>query len=319
MSQAPEFHIRPFATGDTKPVVELWTACGLTRSWNDPEKDIFRKLNVQSELFLVGVQDGKIVASVMAGFDGHRGWINYLASHPDFQKQGWGRRMMEVAEIGLRKLGCPKVNLQIRVSNSAARAFYHRIGYTEDAALSFGKRLEFDSAESQNAGGSGTGGVVIRNEWHPGDLGSLIQVQATFHAQELGLDASFEPLLASSLADFAKAQNPRNRIWIVEKEGQLRGSLALESTSAQAAQLRWLWLHPDQRRQGLGFKLVTEALEGARASGHESVFLWTVDSLEAAARLYQSLGFQLVEERTTTVGGQQITEQRYEMALQPLR
>ena len=141
MLQNPGFHIRPFTERDTKAVVELWIACDLTRPWNNPEKDIFRKLKVQPELFLVGVQNGRIVASVMAGFDGHRGWVNYLASHPDCQKQGWGRRMMAAAEAELRKLGCPKINLQLRISNSAAQAFYRRIGYTEDAALSFGKRL----------------------------------------------------------------------------------------------------------------------------------------------------------------------------------
>ena len=133
MLQNPGFHIRPFTERDTKAVVELWIACDLTRPWNNPEKDILRKLKVQPELFLVGVQNGRIVASVMAGFDGHRGWVNYLASHPDCQKQGWGRRMMAAAEAELRKLGCPKINLQLRISNSAAQAFYRRIGYTEDA------------------------------------------------------------------------------------------------------------------------------------------------------------------------------------------
>ncbi len=311
MPQNPEAHIRAFSESDTKAVVELWTACDLTRSWNHPEKDIFRKQKMQPELFLVGVQNGRIVASVMAGFDGHRGWINYLASHPDYQKQGWGRRIMEAVEAELRKFDCPKINLQLRISNSTAQAFYRRIGYTEDAALSFGKRLEFDSTASRNSGGSGTGGGLIRNEWRPGDLGAIVQMHGLLYGQELGFDATFELSIAAALAEFAQTRNPHNRIWIVEKEAQVRGSLALESVSEQAAQLRWLLLHPDHRRQGLGRKLVTEALEFAQSSGHESVFLWTVDALQPAARLYQLLGFRVAEERSATVGGQQVTEQRY--------
>ena len=139
--------IRPFIEADEEEVVALWERCNLVRAWNDPHKDIARKLRVQRELFLVGVDgDGgdRIVATVMAGYEGHRGWINYLAVDPDSRRQGYGRALMAAAEERLRALGCPKINLQIRNDNRDAIAFYRRIGFSEDAVISLGKRLERD-------------------------------------------------------------------------------------------------------------------------------------------------------------------------------
>ena len=136
--------IRRFAETDSEAVIALWQRCGLLRPWNDPRKDIARKLRVQPELFLVGVVDGRIAASVMAGYEGHRGWINYLAVDPGLRRGGLGRAMMAAAEKGLAELGCPKVNLQIRRGNEDVVAFYDRLGYVEDDVVSMGKRLESD-------------------------------------------------------------------------------------------------------------------------------------------------------------------------------
>jgi ribosomal protein S18 acetylase RimI-like enzyme len=133
--------IRPFKPDDENAVVELWNRCGLLRPWNDPRRDIARKLRVQPEWFLVGTIDEKIVATVMAGFDGHRGWVNYLAVDPSFQRRGLGRRIMTEAERLLHGFGCPKINLQIRRDNQQAIDFYERIGFSEDAVVSYGKRL----------------------------------------------------------------------------------------------------------------------------------------------------------------------------------
>ncbi len=138
--------IRAFLIEDLEQVVSLWERCGLTRPWNDPRKDIDRKLEVQSELFLVGETDGRIVGSAMAGFDGHRGWVNYLAVDPDLRYQGLGTALMAAAAYGLNRLGCPKVNVQIRRDNMAALEFYRRLGFGEDDVVSMGKRLELDGA-----------------------------------------------------------------------------------------------------------------------------------------------------------------------------
>jgi ribosomal protein S18 acetylase RimI-like enzyme len=136
--------IRPFSLEDTDVVIELWTSAGLVRPWNDPLKDIERKLTVQPELFLVGEADGVVIAAAMVGYDGHRGWVNYLAVSPGSRGLEYGRRMMEEAERLLVELGCPKLNLQIRSDNAEVRAFYEHLGYTEDAAVSYGKRLIAD-------------------------------------------------------------------------------------------------------------------------------------------------------------------------------
>lgn len=138
-------HIRPFYEPDASSVVALWRACDLLRPWNDPWKDIERKLTVQRELFLVGELDGAIVASAMAGFDGHRGWINYLAVAPSRRRQGLARMMVDTLSAMLTERGCPKLNLQVRAGNSDAVAFYRSLGFAEDAAISMGKRLIADN------------------------------------------------------------------------------------------------------------------------------------------------------------------------------
>jgi ribosomal protein S18 acetylase RimI-like enzyme len=136
--------IRPYTPADETAVIALWQRCELTRPWNDPRKDIERKLTVQPELFVVGERQGQIVATAMAGFDGHRGWINYLAVSPEVQKQGLGRQLMTHVEQALMAMGCPKLNLQVRAGNAQALAFYQAIGYGQDELVSMGKRLISD-------------------------------------------------------------------------------------------------------------------------------------------------------------------------------
>lgn len=133
--------IRTFTPDDTEAVVRLWQACDLTRPWNDPHKDITRKLSVQDDLFLVACDGDDIVGTVMGGYDGHRGWINYLGVLPEWRKRGVGRTLMLDVEQRLLKLNCPKINLQIREGNYPVMAFYEAIGFVDDKAKSYGKRL----------------------------------------------------------------------------------------------------------------------------------------------------------------------------------
>ena len=136
--------VRIFHEEDTSAVISLWQACELVVPWNDPARDISRKLQVGRDLFLVGEVGEQLVASVMGGYDGHRGWINYLAVHPEHRRQGLGEVMMEAVEILLRKRGCAKINLQVRRSNHDIIEFYQAIGYASDDVVSLGKRLEQD-------------------------------------------------------------------------------------------------------------------------------------------------------------------------------
>jgi ribosomal protein S18 acetylase RimI-like enzyme len=136
--------IRPFESQDEEQVIALWRECNLVVPQNDPKKDIQRKLKVNPELFLVGIVDNEIVATIMGGYEGHRGWVNYLAVSPSHQRKGYGRQMMDSVESKLRAMGCAKINLQVRETNIAVVEFYKSIGYNLDHVISMGKRLESD-------------------------------------------------------------------------------------------------------------------------------------------------------------------------------
>ena len=136
--------IRTYQAGDLTDVVSLWHQCSLVTPQNDPVKDIKRKLKVTPELFLVGVLDDELIATVMGGYEGHRGWINYLAVKPGSQRKQYGQKMMAAIEALLQQRGCPKINLQVRASNKDAIAFYNALGYGDDHVVGLGKRLVFD-------------------------------------------------------------------------------------------------------------------------------------------------------------------------------
>ena len=136
--------IRPFQLSDETAVVALWERCGLVRPWNDPHQDIQRKLAVRPDLFLVGVMQGEVVATAMAGYEGHRGWISYLAVCPEHQRIGLGRAIMNEAEQLLREAGCPKINLQVRSTNAVVIEFYRSLSYLVEDVVNLGKRLEHD-------------------------------------------------------------------------------------------------------------------------------------------------------------------------------
>ena len=142
--------IRPFLDTDESAVIALWEAAGLTRSWNDPRQDIERKRSVRREWFLVGTDGDVVIASIMIGYDGHRGWVNYLACHPLHRRRGVATSLMAEARKILAARGCPKINLQVRAGNETAVKFYESIGYTAEAVISLGLRLVDDQGENQS-------------------------------------------------------------------------------------------------------------------------------------------------------------------------
>ena len=136
--------IRAYNHNDLSAVIKLWRDTGLVVEQNDPEKDINRKLMVDPDLFLVGELENKVIGSVMGGYEGHRGWINYLAVSPSHQRKGYARILMNEVEKLIHEKGCPKINLQVRDTNKAVLEFYAAIGYADDSVIGLGKRLECD-------------------------------------------------------------------------------------------------------------------------------------------------------------------------------
>ena len=139
-----KLQIRAYQPTDLEEVVQLWVDCGLVVAHNNPVQDIERKSKVNPEWFFVGELDGELIASCMAGYEGHRGWINYLAVSPRYQRRGFATEMMKEAERLLAAAGCPKVSLQVRATNREVIDFYKCIGYTVDEAITMGKRLKPD-------------------------------------------------------------------------------------------------------------------------------------------------------------------------------
>lgn len=136
--------IRPYRSTDEAAVLALWQACEMLR-WSDPRKDIARKQQVNPEWFLVAEGEaGALIGTCMVGYEGHRGWINFLAVAPDQQGGGVGRALMGEAERILRGVGCAKINLQVRATNRKVVAFYERLGFAGEELLSMGKRLVQD-------------------------------------------------------------------------------------------------------------------------------------------------------------------------------
>lgn len=245
--------IRGFRRADTKAVVALWRACGLTRPWNDPHKDIERKRSEQPELFLVGTIDGKIVASAMAGFDGHRGWIYYLAVAPKHQRKSLGRTLMQEVERLLLERGCPKINLQVRSSNAEVIEFYRRLGYLQDEVTSLGKRLIPDLAPAASR--------LSRSFAPIADGRSSVLVLGSMPGQE-------------SLKASQYYAHPRNAFWTIM--GELLGFDAKLPYEARIAALRsagialWDVLHSCKRDGSLD-----SSIEAASETANDFVVFFT--------------------------------------------
>jgi len=157
--------------------------------------------------------------------------------------------------------------------------------------------------------------ISIRHDLRPGDVGCITYLHGILYAPEQGWDHTFDSYVAIPLAEFARSRSPGQSIWIVEDGERIVGSLAIVKFSEREAQLRWLLLIPEMRGQGIGRKLVEEALDFCRDAGYSSVFLWTVNTLPIAAKLYQSVGFRKTEELMHELWGRTVTEVKYELRL----
>jgi len=135
------FKIRPYKEEDRVHVKILLEKCNLLFPGNDPDTDIDLKMSFQPNLFFIGEISSKIIASMMVGYDGHRGWINYLGVHPSFQKSGYGTAMVHKAIEILRELNCPKINIQVRKTNLGVINFYKNLGFKEHEVISMQLKL----------------------------------------------------------------------------------------------------------------------------------------------------------------------------------
>jgi ribosomal protein S18 acetylase RimI-like enzyme len=270
--------IRPFAWADEEAVVGLWERCGLVKPQNDPRKDIRRKMKVRPELFLVGVHQGEIVACVMAGYEGHRGWLNYLAVDPRCQRQGMAREIVSAAEALLREAGCPKINLQVRSANKGVIAFYERIGYSVDDVVSMGKRLEKDGA------GAVGKGVSIGAEDPLGPAAEeLVKALCTEMAGRYGREPS-----PFSMAELAGA---RAIFLVARMDGQPVGCGAIRRFDEKTAEVKRMYVAQSARGRGIARRILAELEKFAREAGYELVKLETGTLQPEAQGLYKSLGY----------------------------
>jgi GNAT superfamily N-acetyltransferase len=157
--------------------------------------------------------------------------------------------------------------------------------------------------------------ITLRHDLRPGDLGTVVKLHGTVYAIEYGFDVTFEAYVAGPLAQFALTRTDRDRLWLAERAGSIVGCVAIVGTSADEAQLRWYLVTPEARGAGLGKRLLHEALAFCRSCGYQSVFLWTVSALTAAAGLYRSVGFERVEATPAQRWGVPVVEEKYLLRL----
>lgn len=140
-------HVRDYRKSDRKALIALWEACGLTRPWNEPGADIDRAVAARESTILIGVLNKELISSVMAGYDGHRGWVYYLAVASGFQKRGYAREMMAEAGLWLAARGAVKIQLMVRDENQDAARLYEALGFERQAVAVYGKWLKEGGTE----------------------------------------------------------------------------------------------------------------------------------------------------------------------------
>jgi GNAT superfamily N-acetyltransferase len=153
----------------------------------------------------------------------------------------------------------------------------------------------------------------LRHSLKPGDIGYLTRLHGIVYQTEYGYDITFEAYVGGGIADFIKSFEPaRDRIWLAEAHRQIIGSIAIVGRSRRKAQLRWFFVRPDYRGQGVGKALLSEALRFAKGK-YKTIFLWTTSELDAARHLYVDVGFRKTRERRHAIWGKIVKEERYDV------
>ena len=270
--------IRKYCTDDHEDVISLWKICGLVKPWNDPDRDIQRKLGVDPDLFLIGLEDGHLAASVMGGYEGHRGWINYLAVHPEYRRRGYGREIMCAVEMKLREKGAPKINLQIRTSNSDAAGFYEAIGFKQDDVISMGKRLVDEQEEIS----------ILHTNGANADFIELCRL----------LDQNLDELVGGAFQREQYVQYNQlddiNDAFIVYCDGTPAACGSFKHYDTDTGEVKRVFVQKDFRGRGLAVRLLREIELCAGEKGYSRLILETGRPLKAAMELYRKSGFKLI-------------------------
>jgi putative acetyltransferase len=291
--------IRPFEQADQASLETLWARVfAADPPWNRPAVLIANKLTVQPELLLLGFDDGRLVGAVMAGFEGVRGWIHHLAVEPGMRRRGIGGRLVRAAESGLRKLGCPKVNLQVRASNPDVVAFYQRLGYAIEERVSMGRRFtDLDDA---------TTNLTVR-EFRDGDE---VALYAVFHsvihrvavrdytAEQVAAWAPEQPELAR-WTDQMRAIRP----FVVEEDQRIIGYADLQPSGY----IDHFYVSGPNARRGVGRALMQRI--HARAEELKLAQLFADVSLTAEP-FFERFGFHVAERKLAEVRGARLVNAR---------
>jgi GNAT superfamily N-acetyltransferase len=312
-----EHQVRPIEDGDIDAVVALWQACDLLRPWNEPERDIERaRAAPQAEIFVVAGDDG-VIASVMAGHDGHRGWIYYLASAPERRGEGLGRLVMEHAEQWLRARRVPKIDLMIRAGNRAA-GFYAALGYETEARSVMAKWLE-EPPEQDHAD---TIEVTITylqmlarptrpQAPLPGGKRRLSLIRAERPPVEFyrylyyAVGGPWSWYERNQLSDEKLVEIIHDEgveIYVLYVEGAPAGYAELDFRNSPDVELAYFGLTPDFIGQGYGGYLLDWTIDTAwtRQPGRLWVHTCTLDH-PAALPFYQKAGFTPYDQKTETI------------------
>ena len=157
--------------------------------------------------------------------------------------------------------------------------------------------------------------IIIRHTFKSGDIGTIISLHGNLYAKEYDYDYTFEAYVGEALSQFAIRNDPKEKIWIVEQSEEIVGSIAICKASDSEAQLRWFLISPKLRGQGIGKKLIAEALGFAQKKSYKSIMLWTVDGLLASKNIYLKNDFILSESITHDIWGAKRIEQKYSRLL----
>jgi ribosomal protein S18 acetylase RimI-like enzyme len=273
--------VRPFAARDHEAVVELWRSVFPDDPpWNDAAELIRRKLTVQPDLLLVACRERDVVGAVMAGFDGVRGWIHHLAVRPDSRHLGIGSRLLAAAEAGLRALGCPKVNLQVRATNPVI-AFYETNGYRLEERASMGKRL----GASPGTEARPSSGVELHRRPAPGVVEEIVCLARSLSP------AWFTP----NVPEDTRRDLAFHDALCLRAGGELAGVVVFTSLDG-SIHITLMAVRPELHGRGLGSELLAHLFRHASSLGYDRVVVLTVPPdvkpvYESTLRFYEKRGF----------------------------